>query len=490
MNLSDILRNHAKRRPEHPAIVSRDRQISYSEFDRGVDTTARFLVEAGIRQGDIVGVALKDTPEHMAVLFGIARIGAIILPVDRRWTAGEKERTIEHFQASLILIDEGDSVPQGNVPARRLDISLFDGPSVDKGRVVGAVGDNLPLVLSLSSGTTGRPKGPLLTHENFFARFLIYYVSLTLNEHDRFACSSPLYFSGSRGFSMCIIYAGATLVLLPPPVSPAVLIGEINDHRCTSAFIVPTMLRRLMSERDEDTPCFPDMRVLISTGSALFAEDREKALKKVSANILNFYGSAEGGGVSVLGPNHAAEERTSAGAIVFGSNVRIVDDNYEEVPRGVIGQISYKSGGTATSFFNDPEASKAAFRDGWYFPGDLGYVSERGFVFITGREKDLIIRAGVNIYPNEIESALLAHPDVSEAAVVGMPSEELGEEILAFVVSDREFSEGELREHCAKHLASYKIPKLFCFITDVPRTSVGKIDKKRLSASRPMLSGV
>ena len=482
MNLSDILRNHARRRPEHPAVVSRDRQISYSEFDRGVDTVARFLAEAGIRQGDIVGVALKDTPEHMAVLFGIARIGAIILPVDRRWTAGEKKRTIEHFQASLILIDEGDTIPQGNVPTRMLGLSLFDGPNV-KNQVVEAAGSNLPLVLSLSSGTTGQPKGPLLTHENFFARFLIYYVSLTLNEHDRFACSSPLYFSGSRGFSMCIIYAGATLVLLPPPVSPAVLIREINDYRCTSAFIVPTMLRRLMSEREEDTPCFPDMRVLISTGSALFADDREKALRKVSANILNFYGSAEGGGVSVLGPGHAPEERTSAGAIVFGSNVRIVDEDYNEVPRGVIGRISYKSGGTATSFFNDPEASKTAFRDGWYLPGDLGYVSQRGFVFITGREKDLIIRAGVNIYPNEIESALLSHPEIDEAAVVGMPSEELGEEILAFVVSDREFSQSELREHCAKHLASYKIPKLFRFITDVPRTSVGKIDKNRLSAS-------
>jgi long-chain acyl-CoA synthetase len=481
MNLSDILRNHARRRPQHVAVISRDRQISYAEFDRGVDAAAGFLFGAGIRQGDIVGVALKDTPEHMAVLFGIARIGAIILPVDRRWTAGEKTRTIEHFQASLILVDEGDTTPQGSVPARMLDVSLFDGQNV-KNEVVEGAGRNLPLVLSLSSGTTGRPKGPLLTHENFFARFLIYYVSLTLNEHDRFACASPLYFSGSRGFSMCIIYAGATLVLLPPPVSPAVLIREINEYRCTSAFIVPTMLRRLMSEREEDTPCFPDMRVLISTGSALFAEDREKALRKVSGNILNFYGSAEGGGVSVLGPDHAPEERTSAGAIVFGSNVRIVDKDYNEVPRGVIGRISYKSGGTATSFFNDPEASKTAFRDGWYFPGDLGYVSQRGFVFITGREKDLIIRAGVNIYPNEIESALLSHPEIDEAAVVGMPSEELGEEVLAFVVSDREFSQSELREHCAKHLASYKIPTLFRFLTDVPRTSVGKIDKIRLSA--------
>lgn len=464
----------------HPAIVSRGREVSYAQFDGAVDTAAHFLLEAGIRQGDIVGVSLKDTLEHVIFLFGIARLGAIILPMDRRWTAGEKERTAEHFQAKLILIDEGDDVVQGNVPTRRLDRPLAGASRARPSLIEAAQGENLPLVLSLSSGTTGRPKGPLLTHDNFFARFLIYYVSLTLTEHDRFACASPLYFSGSRGFSMCILYAGATLVLLPPPVPTSQLIREINDYRCTSAFIVPTMVRRLMDAHQGEGPCFPKLRVLISTGAALFPEDREKALKRVASNILNFYGSAEGGGVSVLAPHHPPEERNSVGQIVFGSNVRIVDDNFNDLPPGQIGRICYRSGGTATSFLNDPEASAKSFRDGWYFPGDLGYVNDRGFVYITGREKDLIIRGGVNIYPNEIESILLGHPKVSEVAVVGAPSAEFGEEVVAFVVSSEPIDGEELRDYCSIRLAPYKVPRIFRFLQDVPRTSVGKIDKQAL----------
>ena len=181
MNLSDMLRNHARRRPMHPAIVSRGREVSYAQFDGAVDAAAHFLLEAGIRQGDIVGVSLKDTLEHVIFLFGIARLGAIILPMDRRWTAGEKERTAEHFQAKLILIDEGDDVLQGNVPTRRLDRPLAGASLARPSPIEAAQGENLPLVLSLSSGTTGRPKGPLITHDNFFARFLIYYISLTLH---------------------------------------------------------------------------------------------------------------------------------------------------------------------------------------------------------------------------------------------------------------------------------------------------------------------
>jgi long-chain acyl-CoA synthetase len=481
MNLSAIFRNHAKRRPMHPAVVARESEINYRQFDRGIDIAARLLADKGIRKGDVVGIGLKDTPEHMAFLFAIARLGAIILPIDRRWTPGEKARTLEHFRAKCALIDADDDGTDGPTPVYSPDIPLFDETTGLVAPVEDAEGENLPLLISLSSGTTGRPKGPLLTHENFFHRFLIYFVSLTFNEQDRFACSSPLYFSGSRGFSMCIMYAGATLVLLPPPVPAEKLIQEINDLECTSAFIVPTMLRRLMSEHKGEGLCFPNMRVLVSTGAALFPEDRERAAKLVATNILNFYGSAEGGGISVLGPNHAPDERESAGAIVFGSSVRIVDQNCADLPAGQIGRICYRSGATAKAYYNDQEASAVAFHDGWYFPGDLGYINERGYVFITGREKDMIIRAGVNIYPNEIESILLGHPLINEAAVIGVPSNEFGEEVVAYLVAKTPMETAELRAHCEKHLARYKIPVAFHFLKDVPRTSVGKIDKRLLA---------
>ncbi|HVL57247.1 MAG TPA: fatty acid--CoA ligase family protein, partial [Burkholderiaceae bacterium] len=340
---------------------------------------------------------------------------------------------------------------------------------------------DLPLVVSLSSGTTGRPKGPLLTHQNFLHRFLIYYISLTFNEHDRFACASPLYFSGSRGFSMCVLYAGGTLVLLAPPVPPEQLIDELNAYRCTSAFIVPTIIRRLLAAHSGDGYCLPGLRLLVSTGAALFPEDREAALNRVTPNLINFYGSAEGGGVSVLTPAHPQHKAASAGAIVFGTELRIVDENFADVPPGTIGRVCYRSGATAAEFYNDPEATANAFRDGWYLPGDLGYVDADGFLFITGREKDMIIRGGVNIYPSEIEAVLRAHSDVAEAAVIGVESVEFGEEVVAYVTGrTAEIDIEALRRHCAEELARYKVPRIIRVLPEMPRTSVGKIDKQRL----------
>jgi long-chain acyl-CoA synthetase len=480
MNIADSLRNHARRRPKHPAVVARDRVVSYAAFDAAVDRAANLLRDAGILQGEAVGLALGDTPEHLAFLMGIARLGAVILPVDRRWTTLEKERIAEHFGARLLIAERADEMPP-SIPVLVLEQDLFEGPSAPPPfEPRPASGPDLPLAFSLSSGTTGRPKGPLITHGNLYARFLIYYVTLTLNEHDRFACASPLYFGGSRGFSLCVLYAGGTVVLVPPPITPAELIREVNGYGCTSAFIVPTVIRRLADAHQGEGRCFPDLRVLISTGAALFPEDRALALERVAPNIINFYGSTEGGGISALTTAHPPEKSGSAGAIVFGTEVRVVDEDFRDKPQGEVGRICYRSPGTASAFFNDPEATAAAFRDGWYLPGDVGYLDDEGFLYITGREKDMIIRGGVNIYPYEIESILLTHPAVAEAAVVDVPSAEFGEEIAAFVSARKPMRAEELAAFCAGQLASYKVPRFFEFVTDLPRTSVGKIDKQAL----------
>ena len=477
MNLADLIRHHGRRRPAHPAIVARDRTWSYAELDRAVDIAAARLRARGVAQGDIVGIALGDTPEHLAFLFGIARAGAVILPMDKRWTEAEKMRVALHFGAHITLIDAGDA-PIKDVVCEPVETPLnWETPEnlQDAPR-----GEDMGFVLSLSSGTTGRPKGPLITHRNMYHRFLIYYITLTFTEHDRFACASPLYFSGSRGFSLCALYAGATVVLLPPPVGASTLIREVNDYGCTTAFIVPTIVRRLIDAGTGDGFCFPKLRVLISTGAALFAEDRELAMKRITPNIINFYGSAEGSGISALTSAHPPEKSRSAGAIVWGTDVRVVDQDFNDLGRGKIGRICYRSGGSANAFYRDPEASALAFRDGWYLPGDLGYVDEDGFVYITGREKDMIIRGGVNVYPNEIESVLLGCEQVSEAAVVGVPSAELGEEVIAFVTTRQPIEAETLRALCATQLAPYKVPKHIVLLPEMPRTNVGKIDKQRL----------
>ena len=479
MNLADTIRHHARRRPAHPAIVARDRSWDYATFDAAVDTAALRLLERGIRRGDIVGIALGDTPEHLAFLFGIARIGAAILPMDKRWTEGEKQRVAQHFGANVTLIDAGDPAIAG-VVCESVETPLAIDRAAHERVPPAPAHPDLGLVLSLSSGTTGRPKGPLITHRNMYHRFLIYTITLTMSEHDRFACASPMYFSGSRGFTMCELYFGGTVVLLPPPVSPADLIREINGYHCTSAFIVPTIIRRLIDATSSVEHCLPKLRLLIATGSALFPEDRALALERISPNIINFYGSAEGGGISALTSAHPQEKSRTAGTIVWGTEVRVVDADFKDVPRGQIGRICYRSGGSASEFYRDPEASRLAFRDGWYLPGDVGFVDADGFVTLTGREKDMIIRGGVNIYPNEIESVLLGHDQVAEAAVVGAPSAAFGEEVVAFVTTRQPVDPEALRALCASQLVSYKVPKSVRVLHEMPRTNVGKIDKQRL----------
>jgi len=479
MNLADLIRHHARRRPAHLAVVARDRSWDYATFDAAVDTAVLRLLARGVGKGDIVGIALGDTPEHLAFLFGIARAGAVILPMDKRWTEGEKQRVARHFGAKLTLIDAGDPAI-GGVACEPVELPLAIDRSARDRVPPPPVDRDLGLVLSLSSGTTGRPKGPLITHRNMVHRFLIYTITLTMSEHDRFACASPMYFSGSRGFTMCELYFGGTVVLLPPPVAPADLIREINDFGCASAFIVPTIIRRLIDASSGTGHCLPKLRLLISTGAALFPEDRALALERIAPNIINFYGSAEGSGISALTSAHPADKSRTAGAIVWGTEVRVVDADFNDVPRGVVGRICYRSGGSAHEYYGDPEASRQAFRDGWYLPGDVGFVDADGFVTLTGREKDMIIRGGVNIYPNEIESVLLGHEQVAEAAVVGAPSAALGEEVVAFVTTRQPVDPEVLRGLCAKQLAPYKVPKSVQVLPEMPRTNVGKIDKQRL----------
>lgn len=481
MNLADIIRHHARRRPAHPAVVARDRAWSYAEFDAAVDTAALRLHARKIGQRDVVGIALGDTPEHLAFLYGIARVGAIILPMDKRWTEMEKQRLAQHFGARLTLIEQSDSPIGGACETVEMPLRI-DAEAKAKLPESPAVLDQ-GLLLSLSSGTTGRPKGPLISHGNMYHRFLIYAITLTFTEHDRFACASPLYFSGSRAFSMCMLYFGGTVVLLPPPVSLGTLIREVNDQGCSTAFIVPTIIRRLIDANKAGGHCFPGLRMLISTGAALFPEDRELALQKITPNIINFYGSAEGSGISALTSLHPPEKSRSAGAIVWGTEVRVVDGDFKDLQYGQIGRICYRSGGSAREFYRDPEASSLAFRDGWYLPGDLGYVDADGFVTLTGREKDMIIRGGVNVYPNEIEGVLLGHEQVAEAAVVGAPSAEFGEEVIAFVTTRQPIDPDVLRALCTMQLAPYKIPKTVIVLDEMPRTNVGKIDKQRLRGS-------
>ena len=478
VNLADMISHQARRRPGHAAIVVGDAVITYGELDPLVRGAAAWLVDQGARQGNVVGLALADTADHLILHYAVARMGGIILPIDWRWTADEKRRVAEFFGATLVLVATAGEIANGVV----VDSSWRDQLGVvDEGRGFPDDSD-APVVLSLSSGTTGRPKGPALSHRQFFARWITQFVTLTFSEHDRYLNAIPLYFGGGRSFSMSALYAGATVVLFPPPYEPEALIDAAARHRATTTLLVPTLLRRLLGNAGPGELAFPGLRLLLSTGAVLHPEERADVMARLCPGFINYYGSTEGGGVSVLMSHHPIDKASSVGATVFGVDIEIVDGEDAAVATGKTGRIRYRGPGIADGFFRDPEASAASFRDGWFYPGDFGRLDGDGFLYLAGRADDVIIQGGVNIYPAEIEETLLAHPLVRDVVVIGFPSRDLGEEIAAFVVSSPGANRDSLIAHCRARLAPYKVPKSIEIIDELPKTALGKVVKGDLAA--------
>lgn len=479
-NVALALEENARRRGGHPAIIQADRVISYQDLDHLVRRTAGRLAELGVGEKSIVGVCLKDSADHLMILYAVARLGAVILPLDWRWTEGEKQRVGEFFGVALMVVEpEAALADFACVEINDAWHEAVAGQSID---IPCAPGGDHPLVLSLSSGTTGRPKGPMLSHDQFIARFVIQWVTLGFNQHDRYLSATPLYFGGGRSFTMGTLFSGGTVVMFPPPYEPEDLIAAAAKYEATTLLLVPTLLRRLLQLPGSSMPLLSGLKRLLSTGAILHPDERQEVINHLNPEFINYYGSTEGGGVSVLLPKHNGEAASSVGEPIYKTEVQIVDEDGQSLPAGEAGHIRYRGPAVATGFYNDPEADADAFRDGWFYPGDIGRLNGEGLLYLVGRAKDVIIRGGINIYPAEIEQVLLTHPAVGDAAAVPWPHPERGEDVAVFVIAKEVIEENSLLEHCRANLASYKVPKGVFFIEEMPKSPLGKILKADLAA--------
>ena len=478
MNLAEALEFHARSQPDRIAVVKDDVSLDYRTFAARVRACAGRLAAEGLGRDTLVGVCVHDTIGHITVIYALARLGAVMLPMDVRWNDEEKQRLAAHFKPAAVIA-ETDAAPLDGcriVPVDRIagDADGPDGPL--------AGGADLPLLLSLSSGTTGRPKGPRITHDQMLCRFRTHWINLGLNADDRYVSATPLYFGGGRTFAMSVLFAGGTLVLFPPPFKVETLPGEIARAGATSIFIVPTQLRKLLELDDAVLADMASLKLLISSGSPLYPQERVEIRERICPNLVEYYASTEGGGVSISKPVDQLRHGDSVGRAIFAVDLEIVGDDHVPLPAGEIGRLRYRGPGVATNYHDDPEASNEAFRDGWFYPGDLAERNEAGYVFLRGRAKDMIIRGGVNIHPGEIEAILASHPQVIEAAVVGKPAKVLGEEVAAFVRLRSDVAPADLIAWCREHLAPYKVPVEIVPCEDLPKNSSGKVLKKELAA--------
>ncbi|RDV01999.1 class I adenylate-forming enzyme family protein [Undibacter mobilis] len=483
-NVTYCLINNAERRPHHTAVIDGDRQIDYQMLELHVERFAGALKEQGVAAGQIVGVSMKDTIELIVIIFSLMRLGAILLPFDFRWTAAERRAVAAAFQAKLIITDT-PFVPVEKTRSIVID-QAWQTAAMAAPAVTGwSTTADSPVMLSLSSGTTGTPKGPLVTHGLYMARFFYESMAVSSTQDDVNMCALPMYFGAGRNITLQHLMMGATVVMYTPPYEAAELALEINRRNVNSVFLVPTIIRRLLKLSNPEGVLFPKLRALISGAAPLYEEEVRRVRQALTPNLYVSYGTTEAGVICYLTPQHEDRKLGSVGKPAFLSDVKILDDNYNPLPQGEIGRISFDTPAVPSGFYKNPQATAESFHGGRFLPGDLGRVDEEGYVFIVGRSKDMILRAGVNIYPGDVESSILMHEAVVDAAVVGWHIGEKGEEVAAVVVVKSSVSEADLIEHCRGLIAPYKVPRRIFFADKLPRSEGGKIAKARIAALLP-----
>ncbi len=477
MNLADVLRINAANHGDRAAIIMGSETTSYRDAWRIVSSLAAELENQGIEPGDRVGLSMADHPVHLLAHFAVAWLGAVIVPIDHRWSDSEKARAASAFGVKVIATD---GLPIDGVAATvRLDGT--EGSTAPRAGPV--AGDHMDLLISLSSGTTGRPKGALVTHENLYERFVSQWVAIGYDSQDCFALVTPLFFGAGRSFGMSMLTAGGSVLLAPPPYKPPALLAALSRPEVTAAFVPPTLLRRLLPLY-ESGPLLDNIHYLVVSGEPLYPDEARQCLDKLCPDIYSYYASSEGGGISVLKASEMRDHADSVGIPTFRTDVEIVDEDGIALPEGQVGRLRYRGPGVATRFLDDAGNENDAGVDGWFYPGDLAERLAGGYLALRGRDKDVIIRGGVNVYPTEIEQVLLSHPSIREAVVIGVDHAERGEVVVAVIAGDDVPDRDELTDYCQQRLAPYKIPTEFRIHAELPRKASGKVDKAALVQTR------
>ncbi|HVV93360.1 MAG TPA: AMP-binding protein [Hyphomicrobiales bacterium] len=481
MNLATLVLHHGTTRPDKVATIDAAGAVDYGTAAARVQAFAARLAAAGAGPGRRIGLALGEHADHLLLHFAVALTGATIVPVDWRWTPAEKGAVARAFACHAVVI-EPDDPARDAVPALPFDRSWRDGAPLARPE---PDDDDLPLVLSLSSGTTGRPTGAIVSHRQQYERFVNQWGGMGLSGADRFVLATPLYFGGGRGFTLSILGAGGT-VIFAPPNRPREIIDTIRQHEATAAFVVPTQITRMIQAWDGERPAMPSLRRFVTSGAAIHPDEKRRAIDVLTPALMDYYATSEGGGIAVLAPEEQLAYPETVGRPAFRVEIEVVDENGQPLSRNAIGRLRYRGPGVSTRLVDAEGRLTEGPAGGWFYPGDLARILPSGHVQLAGRVKDMIIRGGVNIYPAEIEAALSTHPAVVEAGAFGVPDPELGEELAVAVVlrAGTRADAAAIQEFLRGRLAPYKVPRRVAFIAALPRNPNGKVIRDQL---RPLV---
>jgi long-chain acyl-CoA synthetase len=463
MNLAANLTETARRHPTRTALVSGDHELSYAGLDAASARVAAMLRERGVEAGDRVGVMLPNVPEFAMAYYGVLRIGGVVVPMNPLL----KEREVEHYvtdSGAVLVLDDAAALPGDTAPDHVL---------VERDEHEAAV-------ILYTSGTTGKPKGAELTHRNLTRNVEVMVALLSAGHDDVILGALPLFHSFGQTCGLnTAVKVGASLALIPRFLPGDVL--ELVERRKVTIFEgVPTMYAALLNQPGRDAHDVSCLRLCVSGGAALPLEVLHGFEEAFGCVILEGYGLSETSPVASFNHADGVRKPGSIGTPVEGVEMTLLEPS----PEGV-GEIAIRGHNVMKGYWRNPEATRAAIDEaGWFRSGDLARVDEDGAYFIVDRKKELIIRGGYNVYPREIEEVLYEHPAVREAAVVGVPHPELGEEVGAAVAlkPGAEVDEAGVRDFVKAQLAAYKYPRHVWFVDELPKGPTGKILKRAIAA--------
>lgn len=509
--LPDISRYWARQSPAKIALIDDAASQSYAELDAESDRVAGFLLASGVTPGQHIGYIGRNALEFYAIWLGATKAGCALSPFNWRCAADELVAIVEDAVPPIIFVTAEshellktvqarsvysfrliDFVPRGRGGeglARWLDSSPGQTPlpSIDPRSVA---------LLSYTSGTTGRPKGAMATHEAFSYSFLCEALepAMSWRDDDVMLMSMPNFHLGGSWVSLSALYHGATLSILPAFEPNACLAAIVRD-RITIAPMVPAAIQMLLDLPDVGPASFGSLRSVIYFGSPISAGLMRDAVRRMGCALSQYYGTTETWFLTILRhENHvdeASAKLTSCGQPLPLVCIRISDGAGGEVAVGAVGEVLVRTPMAFSGYWNRPEATAEALRDGWYHTGDLGRFDEDGCLYIVDRAKDMIISGGENIYSTEVENALHKLEGVHSCAVVGLPDPKWGERVVAAIVLQEgaELTADTVNAHCRALIAGYKVPKQVVFVESLPTTPTGKVRKVTLRSALAESSG-
>ena len=510
MNVGQLLTKSAKTFPENLALIHGPRRLTYAQFNSRVNRLANALRRLGIGEGDNVAVLQYNYPETLESIFACFKAGCGSVPINFRLHPNEFAFIIDHSEAKAVILspefNEAIINIRDRIPKARhlITLSGADGELLDYEERLSAESDGFPDAdtqpddlawLFYTSGTTGMPKGAMLTHRNLMAMTMNFYADICpgFGVDDVILHAAPLS-HGSGLYALPNIGKAATnIILASRSFDPELVFKTIQEYRVTNMFVAPTMIKLMVESSAVDRYDHSSLRALNYGGAPMLVEDLKQAMTRLGPCLVQLFGQAESPMTITYLPHrdHRLEgspaqmkRLASAGLPRTDVEVKIFDDEDRELPPGETGEIVTRSDLVMKGYWRNPEATLKTIRGGWLHTGDMGYMDDRGYLFIMDRSKDMIISGGENVYPREIEEVLITHEAVREVAVIGVPDPKWGEAIKAVVAlrPGRSATEADLISFCKDNIASYKKPKSVDFVDELPKNNYGKVLKRTLRA--------